>query len=141
MKRTTPIRFSALTLAGALALSGGSASIALAKPPAKPAAPAKALKVNPAPYTRHLGLIGGNLRDIQAILDARMGENGKKPMTFKVRVAAQMPDSVRMYVLSSSNGLFQGWKFARCGSNVRLYEPISERTTMTANSTVTAKER
>ncbi|MBW3624613.1 MAG: outer membrane lipoprotein-sorting protein, partial [Armatimonadetes bacterium] len=58
----------------------------------------------------------------------------------KVRLAAHIPDIVRMDVLSSRNGLFQGWKFALVGRNVRLYDPISERSTMTDISKVTGRQ-
>jgi outer membrane lipoprotein-sorting protein len=94
---------------------------------AKPAPPKKP---DPAPYMRQLSRIGGELRDFQAMLDANIVEPGSpQPTTFRIRVAARMPDSVRMDVLESNKGLFRGWKFARVGSSVRVYDPISERST------------
>jgi outer membrane lipoprotein-sorting protein len=79
---------------------------------------------------RQLGLIGGEIRDFQAMMDATLTEPGSsQPTTFRIRVSAKMPDSVRMDVLSSNKGLFRGWKFARVGSSVRVYDPISERST------------
>lgn len=128
------VRRAAVTLCAGVVLAGGTAAHAAAKPAPKPAA------VNPAPYIRQLGLIGGNLRDIQATLDVRMGERGEKPMTFKLNVAFRMPDSVRMDVLSSSNGMFRGWKFARVGPKVQLYDPISERATSTDLARLTGRQ-
>lgn len=130
-----------LSLFGAMVLlpaAGGGSALAARKPAPKKAAPAA--KVNPAPYIQQLSRIGGDLRDFQALVDARMGEPGKKPMTFKVRLGMKMPDSVRMDVLSSSNGLFRGWKLARVGNSARLYDPISERSTSTDLSRLTGKQ-
>ena len=137
---STLARLSALPLTAALigaAWAGGGLSHAAPKPSPKKTSPAR---VDPAPYLRQLSRIGGDLRDLQALVDVRMGEAGKKPLSFTVRMAMKMPDSVRMDVLSSSNGLFRGWKLARVGSSARLYDPISERATSTDLSRLTGRQ-
>ena len=142
MPRLSLSRPSLTRLSLLLALSAAAlprAGAAPARP--SPAKPAPAASVNPAPYLRQLGRIGGNLRDFQATLDARMVEPGsKRALTFKLNVAARLPDSVRMDVVQSNNGMFRGWKFARVGPSVRVYDPISERATSMDIAKVTGKQ-
>lgn len=98
--------------------------------PATTAAPAKPSKpqIKAAPYLTQLARIGGNLRDVQAVLEGRSTKgSGKKPDTFKAKFYMKLPNSFRFDVLDSSNGMFKNWKLAIVGNNVSYYDPISER--------------
>ncbi len=130
---------SGLLLCGAI--TGSALAVKAPAPAPAPKKVASAVTVNPAPFLRQLGLIGGDLRNFQAVVDANLSDaKSSKPMSFRLKVAVRFPDSVRMDVVSSSNGLFRGYKFSRMGSAVRVYDPISERVTDLNLATITGRQ-
>jgi outer membrane lipoprotein-sorting protein len=91
---------------------------------------------------QRLAAADGRLHDFQAISDVTI--TGPQPngpsTTFRLRVAAKMPDMVRMDVLRSSILFFNGASFARTGSKVWIRNPASEQVSQADVRQLTGRE-